>query len=47
VRLVIAQVGAVLVEHGLDLAHAALVGHEAEELRTEIGGDRHRGSLVG
>jgi hypothetical protein len=38
---VVAQVGGVLVEHGLDDAHTALVRDEPEQLRTEIGGDRH------
>ena len=41
VRRVIREVGGVLVEHRLAVADAALVRNEPEQLRTEVGGDRH------
>ena len=44
---VMAQICAVLLEHGLDVAHAALVRHEAEQLGAEIGRDGHGESLDG
>ena len=41
VRGVDAEVGSVPVEHGIAVAHAPLVRDEPEELRAQIGGDRH------